>query len=92
MKPFDKIYKVVSKIPKGKVLTYKQVAILSDIKNPRLVGFYLHKNKNPDKIPCHRVILSNGKLATGYAFGGPQKQKELLQKEGIKFKNDIILL
>lgn len=83
MNPSDKIYKIVSKIPKGKVLTYKQVAVLSGVKNPRLVGFYLHRNPNPDKIPCHRVVRSDGQLASGYAFGGPKKQKELLEKESV---------
>lgn len=85
MNPSEKVYKVVSSIPKGKVATYKQIARLAGIKNPRLVGFYLHKNLNPKTIPCHRVIKSNGTLAKGYAFGGIKKQKEKLIKEGIKF-------
>jgi methylated-DNA-protein-cysteine methyltransferase related protein len=81
---FEKIYSVVSKIPRGKVLTYKIVAELSGIKNPRLVGFYLHRNPDPKKISCHRVIKSGGTLAKGYAFGGMKKQKEILQKEGVE--------
>ena len=87
MRAWEKVYKIVSKIPKGKVLTYKRVAKLSGIKNPRLVGFYLHKNINPEEILCHRVVRSDGKLGSNFAFGGPKKQKELLEKEGIKFKN-----
>ena len=43
------------------------------------------KNLDPKKIPCHRVIKSDGSLATGYAFGGMIKQREILKKEGIKF-------
>jgi methylated-DNA-protein-cysteine methyltransferase-like protein len=82
---FDKIYKVVSKIPKGKVLTYKKVAEISGVKNPRVVGFALHANKNPDEIPCHRVIKSNGFLAKGYAYGGIKAQTEKLKKEGVIF-------
>lgn len=85
MKSFEKIYKVVASIPKGKVLTYKKIAKSVGIKNPRLVGFYLHKNIDPKTIPCHRVIKSDGTLASGYAFGGKTKQKEILEKEGIKF-------
>jgi len=69
MNTFDKIYKVVDKIPKGKVLTYKKVAKISGVKNPRVVGFTLHANENPDEIPCHRVVKANGKIADGYAFG-----------------------
>jgi methylated-DNA-protein-cysteine methyltransferase related protein len=79
-----KIYKVVSQIPKGKVLTYKKAAEMSGISNPRQVGYYLHKNLTPKTVPCHRVIKSDGTLATGYAFGGMKKQKEILQKEGVE--------
>jgi methylated-DNA-protein-cysteine methyltransferase-like protein len=85
MNTFDKIYKVVSKIPKGKVLTYKNVAEISGVKNPRIVGFALHANKNPDEIPCHRVIKSNGLIAKGYAFGGIKAQQDKLKKEGVVF-------
>lgn len=92
MKASEKIYKVVSSIPKGKVSTYKQIAKLTGIKNPRLVGFYLHKNIYPKTIPCHRVIKSDGSLAKGYAFGGRKKQKEMLEKEGIKFDEEKINL
>lgn len=81
----EKIYSVVALIPKGKVLTYKQVAKLTRIRNPRTVGFYLHKNMDPKTIPCHRVVKSDGTLASGYAFGGRIKQKEILEKEGIGF-------
>lgn len=88
----DKVYKIVSSIPKGKVLTYKQVANLSGIKNPRLVGFYLHRNLDPKKIPCHRVVKSDGALAKGYAFGGRIKQKEILKKEGMEFDKDKVNL
>ena len=85
MNSFEKVYKVVSLIPKGKVSTYKQIAKITRIKNPRLIGFILHKNIDPKKIPCHRVIKSDGTLAKGYAFGGMKKQKKLLEKERIKF-------
>lgn len=85
MNTFNKIYKVVAKIPKGKVLTYKKVAEMSGIKNPRIVGFALHANKNPDEIPCHRVIKANGFLAKGYSFGGIKAQKEKLKKENVVF-------
>lgn len=88
----EKIYKVVSKIPKGKVSTYKQIAKLCGIKNPKLVGFYLHKNIDPKTIPCHRAIKSDGSLAKGYAFGGMKKQKEILKKEGISFDKEKVNL
>lgn len=87
-----KIYKIVAIIPKGKVATYQQIAKITGIKNPRLVGFYLHKNLDPKNVPCHRVIKSDGTLASGYAFGGIKKQKEILQKEGIRFNGNKINL
>lgn len=89
MNTFDKVYKVVGKIPKGKVLTYKKVADLLGINNPRVVGFALHANKNPDEIPCHRVVKNNGSLAKGYAFGGINVQREKLRNEGVVFLNKI---
>jgi methylated-DNA-protein-cysteine methyltransferase related protein len=95
VKAFEKVYKVVSKIPKGKVMTYKQVANAANIKTPfgpRIVGFAMNANKDTIKVPCHRVVGSNGKL-TGYARGGIEKKKEILEKEGIGFfKNGSINL
>lgn len=76
----EKVYEVVAKIPRGKVLSYKQVAKLAGRPHAfRAVGNILSKNHDP-KIPCHRVIRSDGKLG-GYngAFG---IKRELLRKEG----------
>ncbi|MBI4089661.1 MAG: MGMT family protein [Candidatus Levybacteria bacterium] len=84
MNTFEKIYKVVSQIPKGKVSTYKKVAEKVGIKNARIVGFALHANKYPINVPCHRVVSVKGEL-TGYAFGGVKKKKEILKKEGVTF-------
>ncbi|MCL4354690.1 MGMT family protein [Patescibacteria group bacterium] len=84
MKTFQEIYKIVSKIPRGKVASYKQVA--DAVKTtPRVVGFALHANKNPSYVPCHRVIKSDGTLAKGYAFGGKKNQMKKLKSEGINF-------
>jgi len=75
----DKVLKVVKKIPKGKVLTYKIVAEKAGKpKSWRAVGNILNRNKNP-KIPCHRVIRSDGKIG-GYNRGA-KKKLELLRKE-----------
>lgn len=75
-----KVYDVVKRIPKGKVLTYKQVA--EKIRKPmayRAVGNALNKNRDP-KVPCHRVIRSDKK--TGGYFKGEKKKKDILKKEG----------
>ena len=78
------VYAVVKTIPKGKTLTYKEVAILAGKPNAaRAVGNILNKNFDP-KIPCHRVIRSDGKTG-GYNRGAKRKQ-ELLIKEGAKIK------
>lgn len=83
--PFQRIYKVVSKIPRGKVSTYKLVSLMANVSNPKIVGYALHSNQHPKDIPCHRVIKHNGSLADGYAFGGKENQKKLLKNEGIRF-------
>lgn len=84
MNTFDKVYDLVASIPKGKVTTYKALSIIS-LTTPRVVGFALHANKNPNKVFCHRVINSKGEISAGFAFGGPKVQKKLLEKEGIRF-------
>jgi len=83
---FRIIYDLVKRIPVGKVTTYKQIALKLRLKDIRIIGYALHKNPDPKTIPCHRVILSDGSLASGYAFGGASMQKELLLKEGVQFK------
>ena len=80
----QKVLEVVRNIPKGKTLTYKEVATLAG--NPkayRAVGNILNKNYDPE-IPCHRVVRSDGKLG-GYNRGEKLK-KERLEKEGAKLK------
>jgi O-6-methylguanine DNA methyltransferase len=73
-----RVYKAVKKIPKGKTATYKEVAVLAGRPRAwRAVGNILNKNFNP-KIPCHRVIRSDGKIG-GYNRG--KKEKELLLKK-----------
>lgn len=75
----EKIFAVVRKIPKGETLSYKRVAELAGHpKAFRAVGNILNKNYNP-KIPCHRVIRSNGKSG-GYNRGAGKKE-EILKKE-----------
>ena len=90
MNTFDKVYEVVSKIPKGKVTTYGEIAKFIGIGNPRVVGYALHVNSDPDNIPCHRVVNKDGDLAPGYAFGGLDVQKQLLEQEGVSFKGSRV--
>ncbi len=80
MKTFtEKVHEVVKKIPRGKTLSYKEVAIRAGRpKAYRSVGNILNKNSDP-RIPCHRVIRSDGSFG-GYNRGALQKRK-LLEKE-----------
>lgn len=80
------VYQVVSRIPAGRVATYGQIAALTGKpRNARFVGFALHSNPEPGVIPCHRVVFKDGSLAPGFAFGGPERQRELLESEGVVF-------
>ncbi|HAV11645.1 MAG TPA: 6-O-methylguanine DNA methyltransferase [Candidatus Moranbacteria bacterium] len=76
----SKVLDVVKKIPKGKTLSYKEVAgRAGSPKAYRAVGNIMNKNRDP-KVPCHRVIRSDGGIG-GYAFG-EKKKKEILRREG----------
>lgn len=76
----DKVYAVVAGIPKGKTLTYKQVAAKAgNAKAARAVGTLMSRNYNP-KIPCHRVVRSDGGVGN-YNRGGPSRKIELLMEE-----------
>lgn len=83
--PSKRIYEAVKKIPKGRVATYGQVAALAGDRNmARAVGNALHRNPDPDTIPCYRVVNSKGELAGEFAFGGPGAQQRLLEADGIE--------
>ena len=80
------VYEVVKRIPRGCVATYGQVAALAGRpRAARFVGFALHANPEPGVIPCHRVVFRDGSLAPGFAFGGAERQRELLEAEGVVF-------
>lgn len=83
---FQKIYEVVKQIPYGKVATYGQVAELAGNKRlSQIVGYALHSNPDPENIPCFRVVNKKGEVSGSFAFGGGNKQRELLEQEGVEF-------
>ena len=84
---FSSIRNVVSKIPKGKVLTYGDVARIIGTKDARKVGWALYGNQDPN-IPCQRVVKANGYLAERYSLGGANGQKKLLVLDGVTFISD----
>ena len=89
----EKVYKLCSSIPKGKVATYRQLARLAGKpKAARAVGVFMKNNPNAPRIPCHRVVASDGEL-TGYSgTGGVAQKKKMLLDEGVCFKKNKVNL
>lgn len=89
---FQQVYGVVRKIPRGRVMTYGDVAKILRTESKRaasgsVVGWALHANRDPET-PCHRVVFVDGSLTAGYVFGGAGKQREKLEAEGVKFTDE----
>ena len=85
----DAVYEVVRQIPAGRVASYGMVAgMVGRPRNARFVGYALHVNPEPGIIPCHRVVFKDGSLAPGFAFGGEDEQRRLLEAEGVAFLDD----
>src|SRR5215472_11664887 len=83
------VYDLLLKIPAGNVSTYGDLA--KALGNPlasRQVGRILGRNPNPIKVPCHRVVMSNGKIG-GYAYGS-DKKRQLLENEGVAFSDEKV--
>ena len=86
---YEKVYRAVSLIPKGKVATYGQIAAICGMpRASRAVGRALHCNPEPVIVPCHRVVNRFGYLSGAFAFGGLDAQKMLLEKEGVTVSPD----
>ena len=84
---FDKVYKIVAKIPLGKVTTYGHIAEACGIKSSaRTVGWALNGAKDSG-LPCHRVVNRNGELTGKLHFGDSDLMEDLLRSEGIEFSN-----
>ena len=86
----EKIYKKLLQVPKGQITTYGELAKSVGLKNgQRAVGKMMNKNPYPVIIPCHRVVMSTGKIG-GYAYGENVKTK-MLNDEGIEIQNGKII-
>lgn len=86
-----KVFEYLLKIPKGKVVTYGQIAVY--LGNPglaRAVGNILHSNTDENKYPCFKVVNSKGKLSPSFAFGGADKQKEKLLADGVEVNDYMV--
>ena len=89
MTTFEKVYEAVKLIPKGSVATYGQIAeAIGNKRLARVVGYALHVNPQPGVIPCHRVVKRDGEVSSAFAFGGANRQAELLRAEGVGFVDD----
>jgi O-6-methylguanine DNA methyltransferase len=85
---FDKVYKIVAKIPYGKVTTYGSIAEVCGIKSSaRTVGWAINGAKEYG-LPCHRVVNRNGELTGKLHFGDPNLMEELLRNEGVEFTKE----
>ena len=83
---YEKMRLVCLRIPRGKVATYGQIAAaIGNRRLSRVVGYALHVNPEPGVIPCHRVVKRDGEVSSAFAFGGANRQVELLKAEGVGF-------
>jgi methylated-DNA-[protein]-cysteine S-methyltransferase len=89
MAPFNEsCYRILKKVPKGRVTTYKEIARALRSKAYRAVGNAMNKNPYAPKVPCHRVVCSDGSVG-GFA-GGARKKEKMLTKEGVIIKKGKI--
>lgn len=92
MTPFqEEVYKALEMIPKGSVTTYGAIAKYLGTKAVRAVGSAVGKNPNAPKIPCHRVVLSSGKIGNYSGKGGVVTKVKLLEEEGVVIKDGKIM-
>ncbi|MBI4182135.1 MAG: MGMT family protein [Candidatus Aenigmarchaeota archaeon] len=88
--PFDqRVLALVQSIPAGKVATYRQVARLLGSRGCRAVGQALRRNPHPVTVPCHRVVLADGRVG-GYAGRFGTRKARLLRQEGVQIRDGRI--
>lgn len=85
----NSVYEMVRQIPEGKVASYGQIACMAGSRRAsRAVGYALHNSSRYGNLPCHRVVFKDGRLTTGFAFGGKDVQRQMLEAEGVVFTAD----
>lgn len=89
---YTRVYEAVAQIPMGRVATYSAIAELAGYPGAsREAGLAMSRALWGSELPYHRVVNKNGTLAPGYAFGSPERQKQLLESEGISFLHNGII-
>jgi methylated-DNA-protein-cysteine methyltransferase related protein len=84
--PYQRIYAIVRRIPRGRIATYGQVAVLAGLGgHARQVGYALHSLDAGDRIPWHRVLNAQGRVSLRSEPGGDRVQRALLEREGVRF-------
>jgi len=86
---FDRVYTLVARIPRGKVVTYGQIArMLGAPRAARTVGWAMHDTPHGSRVPCHRVVQQGGSCSPNFRIGDPGAQRRLLECEGVQFLLD----
>lgn len=86
---FKRVYEIVAQIPEGNVITYGQIAAtLGDAKAAQKVGWAMASAPAELQLPCHRVVNKSGAMAPDAVFGGADKQRAMLEQEGVTFTDD----
>ncbi|MBS1665757.1 MAG: MGMT family protein [Bacteroidetes bacterium] len=90
---FEQVYEIARQIPKGRVTSYGAIAACLGTKlSARMVGWAMNgAGKAKPKVPAHRVVNKNGMLTGRHHFSPPELMQQLLEKEGIKVKNETVV-
>ncbi|MGM9972963.1 MAG: MGMT family protein [Clostridiaceae bacterium] len=86
---YERVYEIAAQIPKGKVATYGDIArAIGSPKSARIVGYAMRSIPEGRKVPAHRVVNRLGEMAPSHVFGSQELQREILESEGVIFKED----
>ena len=89
---FEKVYRVVRQIPKGRVTSYGAIArFLGTAGSARMVGWAMNNASKMEDIPAHRVVNRNGLLTGKHHFPGTRVMEQMLEAEGVEVREDRIV-
>lgn len=85
MTAYERIYRVVRRVPRGRVATYGQIAEIAQASGPRQVGYALHALPAGSDVPWHRIVNAKGEISLRSGLGGESFQQALLKAEAVEF-------